>query len=346
MKQLIWIVLFILVAIGVAGWGSYSWQTFSPAPEVRVDPNQSPSPLLAEKNARELPQIDRTRLWKHVETLAGERETERDRAFARDYIFQQLQDSGWSPKLQQFDRGTNILAEKTGTDSKAGTILVGAHYDSVLKSPGADDNATGVAAVLEVARLLGSRTAPRTLQVAFFDREEIGLLGSLAFTASPEQLKDLQGAIVLDMLGYACNTPGCQKYPEGLTPEAFLNAAGVTSGDKGEFIAAVGDMEHPLLLKTFSDSRKADLPPVVTLPVPLKGLLTPDVLRSDHAPFWYQGVGAVLVTDTANLRSPHYHQPSDTLDNIDRSFFAGSAQIVVNATAKLLDSRESLTGNG
>ncbi|MGL5065136.1 MAG: M28 family peptidase [Microcoleus sp.] len=337
MKQLIGIFLFILVVVGVAGWGSDSWQRFTPPPQVRVDTNQSPPPLLTEKPEIELPQIDRTRLWKHVENLAGERDTERDRTFVRDYIFKQLEASGWSPKLQQFDRGTNIFAQKKGTDSKAGAILVGAHYDTVLQSPGADDNATGVAVVLEIARLLGSRQTPRTLQLVFFDREEIGLLGSLAFTGSPARLKDLQGAIVLDMLGYSCNTPGCQKYPEGLNPEPLLNAAGVTSKDTGEFIAAVGDMEHPLLLKTFSESRKADLPPVVTLPVPLKGLLTPDVLRSDHAPFWYQGVGAVLVTDTANLRSPHYHQPSDTLDNIDRSFFAGSAQIVVNATAKLLE---------
>jgi hypothetical protein len=81
------------------------------------------------------------------------------------------------------------------------------------------------------------------------------------------------------------------------------------------------------------------LPAVVALPVPLKGLLTPDVLRSDHAPFWYKGIGAVLVTDTADLRSPHYHQSSDTLATIDRPFFAGSAQIVVNAVAKLLEIR-------
>jgi hypothetical protein len=345
MKQLIWIALFILVAFGAAGWGSYSWSRFSPVPEIRVHSNSnisqnpSPSPLMAEKNEIDLPQIDPSRLWKHVETLAGERDGESDRAFARDYISKQLQASGFSPKLQPFDGGTNVFAEKKGTDSNVGKILVAAHYDSVPNSPGADDNATGVAVVLEVAHLLGSRPAPRTLQVAFFDREEIGLLGSLAFTGSEARLKDLQGAIVLDMVGYACRTPGCQQYPEGLTSEPFLNAAGVTSPDKGEFLAVVGDAEHPLLLTTFSESRKAGLPPVVTLPVPLKGLLTPDVLRSDHAPFWYKGVGAVLVTDTANLRSPHYHQPSDTLANIDRPFFTGSAQIVVNAAAKLLENK-------
>jgi len=345
MKKLILMVLFILVAVAAAGWGADSWQRLSAVPEVSIDrkinisQNPSPSPLTAEKDAVNLPQIDPSRLWKHVETLAGEREGERSRSFTRDYISQQLKSFGFSPELQEFDRGINVFAQRKGTDSKAGAILVAAHYDTVPKSPGADDNATGVAAVLEVARLLGDRATARTLQVAFFDREEIGLLGSLAFAGSAARLKNLQGAIVLDMIGYACRTPGCQQYPEGLTAQPFLEASGVTSPDKGEFIAVVGDAEHPLLLKTFAESGNADLPAVVALPVPLKGLLTPDVLRSDHAPFWYKGIGAVLVTDTANLRSPHYHQSTDTLATIDRPFFAGSTQIVVNAVAKLLEIR-------
>ncbi len=341
MKQLIWIVLFIF-ALGAAGWGSYSWQQLSPVAEVRSDinisQNSSPS-ILPEQPTMDLPKIDESRLWKHVTSLAGERDAEADRTFSRNYISQQLQTSGFSPELQPFDGGTNIFAERKGTDTKAGAILVAAHYDTVLKSPGADDNATGVAVVLEVARLLASRPTVRTLQITFFDREEIGLLGSLAFTGNAARLKDLQGVIVLDMVGYACHTSGCQRYPEGLKIESVLDAAGVTSPDKGEFIAVVGDAEHPLLLGAFAKSGTSGLPPIVTLPVPLKGVLTPDVLRSDHAPFWYKGVGAVLVTDTANLRSPHYHKSSDTLATIDRVFFAGSAQIVVNATAKLLENR-------
>ncbi len=345
MKQLIWIALFMLVAVAAAGWGSDSWQRLSAVPEVSIDrkinisQNPPPSAFPAEKQLVDLPKINQSSLWKHVETLAGEREGERDRNFARDYISKQLQISGISPQLQPFDGGINVFAERKGTDSKAGAILIAAHYDTVPKSPGADDNATGVAVVLEVARLLASRPTPRTLQVAFFDREEIGLLGSLAFTGSAARLKDLQGAIVLDMVGYACHTSGCQRYPEGLTAAPFLEAAGVTSPDKGEFIAVVGDAEHPLLLETFAESGTTNLPAVVALPVPLKGLLTPDVLRSDHAPFWYKGIGAVLVTDTANLRSPYYHQSSDTLATIDRPFFTGSAQIVVNATTKLLEIR-------
>lgn len=122
----------------------------------------------------------------------------------------------------------------------------------------------------------------------------------------------------------------------------------------------IGELEHRDLLDKFPQGRSElqpepspvqdsapgpdsesdrgiELPPVVTLPVPLKGIFTPDVLRSDHAPFWYQQIPAVLVTDTANLRSPHYHQPSDTLENLDREFFLGSAQVVVNTLAKLLN---------
>ncbi|HEY9295235.1 MAG TPA: M28 family peptidase, partial [Phormidium sp.] len=238
MKKLIWIALFILVAVAAVGWRSDSWQRFSGVPEFGIDrnihtsQNPSPLPLPAEKNAFFQPQIDQSRLWKHVDTLAGERDGERSRSFTRDYISQQLQTLGFSPDLQQFDRGINVFAERKGTDSNAGAILVAAHYDTVPNSPGADDNATGVAVVLELARLLGSRATPRTLQVAFFDREELGLLGSLAFTGSDARLKNLQGAIVLDMVGYACRTPGCQQYPEGLTAQPFLEASGVTSPDK------------------------------------------------------------------------------------------------------------------
>ena len=140
----------------------------------------------------------------------------------------------------------------------------------------------------------------------------------------------------MDMVSYACYTPGCQKYPQTLpiTPPS----------DKGDFLTVVGDIEHLPLLNSFQNnaSEQANLPAVLTVPIPLKGLLTPDTLRSDHAPFWYQGIGAVLVTDTANLRTPHYHKPSDKPETIDRNFFKGSAQIIVNATNNLLINSNNL----
>jgi hypothetical protein len=335
------IVLFILVVL-IAATSAVYIEKRSPASKVPPPP----SPPISETQLsnfpaqnQNIPSVDASRLMAELRNLTGERYAPSDRAATREYIVEQLKAAGFSPVRQEFDGGVNIFAESR-PHSEAGTILLGAHYDTVSGSPGTDDNATGVAVVLEVARLLGELATPRTLQVVFFDLEERGLLGSLSFVEGDSNLENLRGVIILDMVGYACRVAGCQKYPQGLGMKQMLQGAGISSPDKGEFLAVVGDVEHLPLLTTFKEISQENLPPIFTLPVPLKGILTPDVLRSDHAPFWWKDVGAVLVTDTANLRSPHYHQPSDTIENIDRDFFLGSAQIVVNATAALLESQE------
>lgn len=280
------------------------------------------------------PKVDSKQLLRHIKAFNFERYTQIKRDRARDYITHSLTKMGWSPTLQPFEGGINVFAQRQGTDPEAGAILVAAHYDTVQGSPGADDNASGVAVVLELAHLFGSSPTPRTLQIAFFDQEELGLRGSLAFAADEAHLENLRGVIVIYMIGFACYVAGCQRYPTGLPI--------VPPTDQGDFLAVVGDLEHLPLLNTFQQSSQLSLPPVLTLPVPLKGMLMPDTLRSDHAPFWYRGVGAVLLTDTANLRSPHYHQSSDTPANLNKPFFKGAAQIVVNATTKLLESHDRL----
>lgn len=274
------------------------------------------------------PVVDGERLFKHVQELNFERYTTAERDRTRKYIAESLTASGWVPTEQAFDEGVNVVAQRSGTDANAGTILLGAHYDTVQGSPGADDNASGVAALLEIARLLGSRPTPRSLQLVFFDREETGLKGSIAFTNSQDNLKNLQAAIILDMIGFACHTSRCQQIPKGLPLTSIA--------DKGDFIAIAGNVEHSFLLDLFQENSKGNYPSVLTLPVPLKGLATPDLLRSDHAPFWYREVGAVLVSDTANFRSPHYHRGSDRPETIDRKFFTGTTQAIVNVTTALL----------
>ncbi|MEM7726352.1 MAG: M20/M25/M40 family metallo-hydrolase [Cyanobacteria bacterium P01_A01_bin.45] len=284
-------------------------------------------------------EVSAQRLFNHLENLNFIRYTNPQRNRAGQYITKELQKFGWKPQLENFSRGTNIFAERQGTDKDAKAILIGAHYDTVSNSPGADDNATGVAVMLELARLLGKTQTSRTLQLVFFDKEETGLEGSLAFTTKPEGLKNIAGAVIMDMVGYGCYTQGCQKYPEGF-PSSF------TKSNIGNFLAVVGDTEHLPLLNAFKSKtdikNKLKTTPTITLPIPLKGVLTPDVLRSDHAPFWYQGVGAVLITDTANLRTPYYHRPNDIPRNIDRQFFLGAAQAIANATTDLLNSNTSL----
>jgi len=338
MTKRIWLVLLTLMVVVIVGSKSDAFNSFfsqRPSPTIieRVTTEQAqpqPQPQIQEIT----PQVSAENLLAHIQNLNFQRYTTAERSRTRTYITTQLKKYGWKPQLETFADGVNIFAERLGTDKTAGAILIGAHYDTVVSSPGADDNGTGVAVMLEIARLFGSQPTPRTLQLAFFDKEEAGLLGSQAFVAKTKRLRNLSGVIVMDMVGYACYTAGCQQYPPGLpiTPPS----------DKGDFLAVVGDTEHLPLLSAFQNSQPANLPAVLTVPIPLKGLLTPDTLRSDHAPFWYQGVGAVLVTDTANLRTPHYHESSDTPNTIERSFFAGAAQIVVNTTTTLLEKTDSL----
>jgi hypothetical protein len=296
---------------------------------------QTQSKQIKQTKQTNIPQVDSERLFADVQNLSFQRFTDVERRRTRNYIINELKKLGWESSTERFQQGVNVFAEKPGTDSEAGAILLAAHYDTVLNSPGADDNASGVAVLLEIARLFNSGSTPRTLQLAFFDKEEAGLLGSRAFVNNKARLQKLRGVVVMDMVGYACYTAGCQKTPSGFPVTPI--------GDKGDFLAVVGDTEHLPLINTFKNlDKSSELPPVFTLPVPLKGVLTPDVLRSDHAPFWLQGIGALLVTDTANLRSSFYHQPSDTPANIERDFFAGAAQLIVNVTNSLLEGSGSL----
>jgi Peptidase family M28 len=345
MKKSMWLVLLVLGTIAVISISGL-WKQPERPPVVENTQLETAQPQVTSTPTVNTPQISTDKLFAHIQNLNYKRYTVDERSRARVYINNELKKLGWKPKQQRFAEGINIFAERPGTDKAAGTILVGAHYDTVSVSPGADDNGSGVAVVLEIARLFASRPTPRTLQLALFDKEETGLLGSKAFVAKKSNLKNLRGAIVMDMVGYACYTSGCQQYPKTLPI--------IAPSDKGDFLVVIGDTEHLPLLNTFQrnpptsqESGGLDgdtaLPAVLRVPIPLKGLLTPDTLRSDHAPFWYQGVGAVLVTDTANLRTPHYHQPSDTPTTIDRKFFNSSAQIVANATYDLLESKDLLT---
>jgi len=312
----LWLLILSSVVI-VTGWGYRSALFPSPLAISQTIPTEVAARLV----------VDGDRLLSHVEALAFRRFDAPERDRTRRYLGQALERDGWLVTEQLFTEGNNVIATHPGTDPEAETVILAAHYDTVARSPGADDNATGIATLLEAAHLFAPLETPRTLQLVFFDQEETGLLGSTAFaeTVAPSPVSV---AIILDMVGYACHEPGCQGYPSGLPIEP--------PSDRGNFLAAIGDQPHSFLLTPFRTQSDPALPPVFTLAVPQLGSLTPDLLRSDHAPFWERGIGAVLLTDTANFRNPHYHQPSDTLENLDPVFFQGSAQIILNAVYQLL----------
>ena len=102
--------------------------------------------------------------------------------------------------------------------------------------------------------------------------------------------------------------------------------------DVGDFLAVVGDRNHPQLVEWFQNSPTPI--PVYTLTIPTLGPLTPDLLRSDHVPFWRKGIGSVMVTDTANFRNPHYHQTSDRPDTLDPTFFTAATQLILDAITR------------
>lgn len=194
-------------------------------------------------------------------------------------------------------------------------ILLAAHYDTVLGSPGADDNATGVAVLLELARLLTLNGARYPIHLVAFDLEEYGLVGSRAYAAKlHQQGQPLRLMISLEMLGYVDKTPGSQRYPAGL--QSFYP-------DRGDFIGLIGNLSSLFDLIRLSRSMRQSGTPCEWLPAGNRGLLVPDTRRSDHAPFWDLGYRAILVTDTGDLRNPHYHRPSDRLETLDLNFLTG-----------------------
>ncbi len=296
--------------------------------------------------------VDEARLMAHIDAIAQPRHTQIQKAAARRYITTQMIDYGLIPIEQPYAQanltGTNIVVTIPGADPGAETVVLGAHYDTVEGSPGADDNGSAIATLLEAARIFSSQQfpgkaspsqpdtvkLPNTLKLVFFDQEEqqidgSGLLGSLAFTERAENMARVKGAVILDMVGYACHTAGCQSYPMNL-PLSNLP-------ETGNFLVVLGQSTHTDLIDAFVQSAQVSEPLVLTLPLPQATLqLFPDLLRSDHAPFWHKSIPAVFVTDTANFRNPHYHSDQDTPETIDPLFLKGSAQHVVNAVATLL----------
>ncbi|HLD50307.1 MAG TPA: M28 family peptidase, partial [bacterium] len=203
----------------------------------------------------------------------------------------------------------NLLARKNLT-SESPRFIIAAHFDAVPGTPGADDNASGTACLLEAARCLAETSAVSQLEFAAFNLEEYGLVGSSAYVRHLKQSNTtLKGMISLEMVGYTDHRKGSQQLPAVLKP--FYP-------DTGDFIALIGDTGSKKLLQTCAQSFKtiAGLP-VQSLTVPFKGRILPATRLSDHAPFWDKGYPALLITDTSFFRNPHYHTPEDTLSTLD-----------------------------
>ncbi len=275
---------------------------------------------------REL-EILRDALREHVNALAvdiGPRTPSSPDSLVRaaNYIHSVFEDAGLSVREQDYQyyakRVTNVLATVPATTGASSYYVVGAHYDTVPSTPGADDNASAVAVMLELAgRLRHDRLKVPVLFAAFTLEEPPAYLtghqGSRVFVRSCQSNGDcVLGAIILEMVGY---TSSRQHYP-------FISRwPGYPA--QGNFIGIIGNWRSRgfgrVVLSGFRKNRNL---PVESIFLPLDGRILPETRLSDHASFWDAGLPALMVTDTAFFRNPNYHLPSDTIDTLDFTFMA------------------------
>jgi Zn-dependent M28 family amino/carboxypeptidase len=261
------------------------------------------------------------RIRRHVETLAldiGERNLWRYAALMRaaEYIEAEFAVSGYSPTRQTYQVSrlpvSNIEVVLPGEAAPDEAIVVGAHYDTVSGSPGANDNGTGVAALLELARRFARRPLRRTLRFVAFVNEEppffqTAEMGSVVYASAARARGDrIAGMLSLETMGYYSSETGSPQYPapelSGLYP------------DIGNFIGFVANEASRALLESASRAF------IGTTSLPLRGAALPEALPgtgwSDHWSFWQAGYQAMMVTDTAPWRYPHYHTAEDTPDKL------------------------------
>ena len=234
----------------------------------------------------------------------------------------------------------NMLGKLSGAAVSDSLYIIDAHYDSVDDSPGADDNASGVAGFLEAMRVLAPCTFRHDIQFIGFDLEEAGLVGSNRYVNNGGLLstEQLGGVFNFEMIGYLDTTPNSQTLPFGfetLFPDAYAEVE--SQQFRGNFITNVGNVNSSNLVDAFDNAAAQYVPDlrVVSLLADGSGLTPPDLLRSDHAPFWFSNKKALMLTDGAEFRNPNYHSPNDKVEQLDFQFMQQVVQATVAAVAQL-----------
>tara|TARA_Y100000588_G_scaffold305555_1_gene328902 strand:+ start:3025 stop:3948 length:924 start_codon:yes stop_codon:yes gene_type:complete len=242
------------------------------------------------------------------------------------------------PRQKPERKGTNVIGtlHNPRDVSKTSNIIIGAHYDTVSGSPGADDNASGIAALLECARILKKSNTTKEITFVAFDAEEVqpnagGLHGSVHFVSSLSIENMPSSVIIFESIGFSSQAVK-QQFPKAfrfmfpgtyksLKNQGFgANSLLILSRGKGREIS--DHLEH-------TATHPEILLPVLPLKIPGWMPAVKHTKRSDHAPFWVANIPAVMISDTANFRNPHYHQATDTPETIDLLLIKKAAQMVI-----------------
>ena len=280
-------------------------------------------------------------LRRHVDRLAGligPRHSSQPRALeaARKLVESELSAAGYDVQRQSYRLAgqrevENLVAELPGSRKADQIVILGAHYDTMPLTPGADDNASAVAVLLEAARLARRWQAGRTIRFVAFACEEMphfrnDEMGSKVYAkACRERGERIVGMLCLEMVGFFSSRPNSQQMPTAIPK--FLRPI---FPPRGDFLAAVGNLRSGRLLWQFRRGfRRAVRFPLFPILLPE---LVEDIRLSDNSSFWDQGYQALMLTDTSFLRNPHYHQPSDTPDTLD---YPSMAQVTLGVLGGL-----------
>lgn len=282
-----------------------------------------------------------TQLRKHVQFLArdiGQRNDDSSLRRTSDYIKATMAESGYKTEEQSFlvdkHKFQNLECTLMGTQLPEEVILVGAHYDSVSGSPGANDNGSGVASTMELARLCAGKSFSKTIKFVFFANEEPPYfaskeMGSFFYAERCIKSKEkIVGLLVLETLGYYTESPNSQTYPSNFVPGYPTT---------GNFIAFVGNQDSRLLVEKCVGIFRSNCN------FPSEGASAPNWVNgvdwSDQYWFWRYGIPAVMITDTAPFRYPHYHTMQDTPEKINYPCFARVLKGLFNVLQSLATSK-------
>jgi hypothetical protein len=270
----------------------------------------------------------RSAVEQHVRALSGPRNLWHPAAYAaaETYIRSHWEAQGYAVSTEPVMRGAeNLIAELPGGP---GIVLLGAHYDSCANASGADDNASGVAVLLEVSRLLAGHRLTHTVRFVAYANEEppffqqAGMGSVVDARAARARGDDLVATLVMDAVGYYSDAPGSQSWPIGL---------GLFLTGRADFIAVVSNVRSAGQVRVVSDSLRRHGS------IPIGAAATPTLVTgvdwSDHWAYWQEGYDAVLLTDMPPFRNPNYHEVSDLPETLDfdrlARFAAGLAETIV-----------------
>ena len=291
-------------------------------------------PLMGEEARADIQALER-RLMEHVRVLGGsigERNLQRPVALraAADYIHRVWTEQGFAVAEERYEvlgeSCANLVVERRGVKRPEQIVLVGAHYDSVIGSPGANDNGTGVALLLEMSRAFKHESLSRTVRFVAFVNEEppYFLTGAMGSRESARRARrrgdDIVAMVSLETLGYYSNARRSQHYPFPF---------GVFYPSTGDFVAVVGNLPSRSLVVEFLRHFMSESD------FPVEGVATfawiPGINWSDHWSFWKEGYPAVMLTDTAPFRYPQYHSIQDLAEKVTGPEFARAAHGIIHA---------------